>query len=45
MIGLAVVAAGCGPKTPPPLLAASRRPGPLPRGVPPPEVWAVVVAL
>jgi WD40 repeat protein len=26
-------------------VAASRRPGPLPRGVPAPEVWAVVVAL
>ena len=26
-------------------VAASRRPGPLPRGLPPPEVWAVVVAL
>ena len=26
-------------------VAASRRPGPLPRGMPPPEVWAVVVAL
>ncbi len=26
-------------------VARSRRPGPLPRGLPPPEVWAVLVAL
>jgi WD40 repeat protein len=26
-------------------VAQSRRPGPLPRGLPPPEVWAVLVAL